>query len=154
MVLLILKIFLHNCLNFSFYQMSKKKEKEDELVMYVLVNDNLKMGKGKIASQCMHSVCNATRILERTQKRDVQYLQWIKNGEPKIVLKSTEQDMMELLDNFEVDRIIKRDSNNFWCVCTIDAGKTQIEAGSLTTIVFRPCVKSKIPQEIKKMPLL
>ena len=34
---------------------------DDEYVMYVLVNNDLKMGKGKIASQCMHSACRVTR---------------------------------------------------------------------------------------------
>ena len=132
-----------------------KNNNDDEPVMYILVNNNLKMGKGKIASQCMHSACNVTRILERTQKqRDAQYSQWIKNGEPKIVLKSTDIEMMNLLDNFEVDKIIKRDSDNLWCVCTIDAGRTQVQEGSMTTLVFRPFSKNKIPQEIKKMPLL
>lgn len=127
---------------------------KDEYVMYILVNNDLKMSKGKTASQCMHSACSATRVLERTNKKCSQYIQWIKEGEAKIVVKATEKEMTYFLDNFEVDKVIKRESDNLWCVCTIDAGRTQVAEGSLTAIVFRPTLKSNIPQEIKKMPLL
>ena len=134
--------------------MNKKEDKDDEFVMYVLVNNDLKMAKGKIASQCMHSVCNATRILERLNKRDNNYMKWIKNGEAKIVLKSTEIDMTSLIDTYEVDIRVKRDSSDIWCVHTRDAGKTQIAADSLTTIVFRPILKTSTPNIIKKLQCL
>lgn len=126
----------------------------DDYVMYILVNNELKMGKGKIASQCMHSACAATRILERLNKKDYHYSQWIKDGEAKIVLKSTQKEMIALLENFEVDKVIKRESDSLWCTCTYDAGRTQIAEGSLTTLVFRPTLKEKLPLEVKKMTLL
>ena len=90
-------------------------KKDDEYVMYVLVNNDLKMGKGKIASQCMHSSCNATRILERQFKKGNDYDKWIKNGEPKIVLKTNEQEMLSLIDQYEVDSKVKRNSEEVWC---------------------------------------
>ena len=133
-----------------------KTKDTDEYVMYVLVNNNLKMGKGKIASQCMHSACNVTRILERRQRKDpiCSYLQWIKNGETKIVLKSTETEMQNLIDKYEVDLRVKRDSTDIWCVYTRDFGRTQVAVDSLTTLAFRPMLKTNIPPEIKKLTCL
>ena len=36
------------------------EDRQKEAVMYVLVNTDIKMDKGKIANQCCHSVARAT----------------------------------------------------------------------------------------------
>ena len=127
------------CINKNFFLkiMSKKRyENDEEYVMYVLVNNDLKMGKGKIASQCMHSSCNATRILERQFKKGSVYDKWTKNGEPKIVLKSNTNEMLALIDQYEVDSRVKRNSENLWCTYIRDYGRTQIAKDSLTSVCF------------------
>ena len=93
-------------------------------------------------------------MLERQFKKGSNYDNWIKNGEPKIVLKSNEHEMLSLLDYYEVDSKIKRNSEELWCTYTRDYGRTQIEKDSLTTICFRPILKSKTPVEIKKLKCL
>ena len=62
--------------------------------------------------------------------------------------------MQSLIDQYEVDVKIKRNTENTWCVFTRDAGRTQIEPNSLTTIAFSPVKRDKSPVEIKKMQCL
>lgn len=129
--------------------MSKKKEKKNQMededyVMYILVNGNLKMSGGKLAAQCCHSVCKAVRVLEKQQPKDKAYGEWLRNGETKVVLRSNEKEMLEIIAQYEVDERVNRNSSNIWCVHTRDAGRTQIAPDSLTTLVFRPMLKSEL----------
>ena len=110
------------------------------------------MGRGKIVSQCCHAACKVTRILERNSRKCPNYRGWLKDGETKIVLRATEKELLKLLDEFEVDKVVKRESDNMWCTSVHDAGRTQNPAGSLTCIAFRP--HSDIPPQLKKLKLL
>jgi len=65
---------------------------DDEVVMYIIVNSDLKMGKGKIAAQVGHIVMH---IMEALVKVDIstniyeRYCLWRGNSYPKIILKGT-----------------------------------------------------------------
>lgn len=122
------------------------------MTMYIIVNSDLSMGRGKIASQCCHAACEVTRILERNSKKCPEYRSWLKDGETKVVLRATEKEITKLLDEYHVDHVVKRESSGVWCCCVRDAGRTQIPADSLTCIAFRPT--SNPPHEIKKLKLL
>ena len=122
-------------------------EKEDEAVMYILVNNDLRMEKGKIAGQCCHSACRVTRICEYLLNKNV-YQNWVEFFEPKIILKATEEDLNICLKNFND---INKD---IWCIPTRDIGRTQITKGSLTTVAFCPIIKKNCPEIIKKLKLL
>lgn len=123
--------------------------------MYIVVNSDLSMGKGKIAAQCCHAACDVTRILERNGKKCPNYREWLKDGETKVVLRATEKEILKLLDEYEVDKIVKRESpNQIWCSSVQDAGRTQIPAGSLTCVAFRPFAKDDMPAEVRKFKLL
>jgi PTH2 family peptidyl-tRNA hydrolase len=132
----------------------RNQDEDDQHVMYVLVNNDLKMQKGKIASQCMHSACHVTRILERQNPKNRDYARWIKEAEAKIVLRSSLSEMQSLIDQYEVDVRVKRGSEDIWCCYIRDCGRTQIPANSLTTLAFKPMPKSKAPTEVKKMKCL
>lgn len=124
------------------------------VVMYIIVNSDLSMAKGKTASQCCHSVCGVTRILERSNRDGKIYKEWIRSGETKIVLRATLQEMKKILDEYEVDKQVKRESEGVWCMCVHDAGRTQIPDQSLTTIAFRPMSRSEAPDFLRKLKLL
>jgi len=123
-------------------------------VMYILVNMDLKMGKGKIAAQVAHSAC---KVVEDIIRYDVAtymdmtirepYLDtfqvWLKNSYAKVVLKSNEKQMLRLIEEH------KR-----YIYFTRDAGRTQIPEGSLTTMAFYPMYKEEAPGEIKELKLL
>jgi PTH2 family peptidyl-tRNA hydrolase len=129
--------------------------KMSEYAMYIIVNSGLKMRKGKIAAQVAHSACNAIRVFERGSRKDQYYNVWLRDGEPKIVLKAKEKEMLNLIDKYELYKKVKvNTSEDAWCVYTRDYGLTQIAPDSLTTIAFRPMPKSKVPKEIKKFKLL
>ena len=103
----------------------------DHPVMYLLINDGLKMGKGKCCSQVGHCVGEITeRFIRKAYesktppKEYFTFMRWKKNS-VKIVLKATEEQMRELM---------KRDD----AVAIIDNGLTQVPNHSLTCIGFYP----------------
>lgn len=137
--------------------MSKKREVErtkDEYVMYIIINDNVKMSKGKVASQACHSSCYVTRILERQRSKEHMYNQWLKEGEPKILLKATEKEMLDIIHQYEVDNRVKRSSEFTWCVYVRDSGRTEIQSNTLTSIAFKPISKANAPRELLRLRLL
>ncbi len=109
----------------------------DEISMYVLINNDLKMEKGKIISQVGHAVEMATEKImlsmyesNKIKQQHLDYLKYKNSGRRKIVLKATQQQMEEY----------KNDDN---AVYVIDAGRTQVPENSLTAIAFLPCVEMK-----------
>lgn len=114
--------------------------------MYILVNNDLKMDKGKIAGQVAHSACRVDRYvssLPSNKEHHKLYKEWINTGEAKIVLKCTEEMMLSMINKYED------------IVCsTRDMGRTQIKPNSLTTIAFFPMYKKNAPKEIQDLKLL
>lgn len=127
----------------------EKASKSDDYVMYIIVNNDLKMEKGKIASQVGHVVGIITEEIMRgvtgavthEKMEDYQlYTRWSKIGYKKIVLKGTEAELKELIDTEKKCRYI------------IDAGKTQIAPNSLTVVGFFP--RADMGEKMKKFKLL
>jgi peptidyl-tRNA hydrolase, PTH2 family len=126
------------------------KEK-DEPVMYIVINHDLKMGKGKIAAQAAHSACKVIEKFERCifgsckggDWSILHYYQWKVGSYTKIVLRATEEQMKQLIEKYPGI-----------CVFTYDEGRTQIKSGSLTSIAFFPINKQGVPKELIKLKLL
>jgi PTH2 family peptidyl-tRNA hydrolase len=100
----------------------------DDYVMYFMVNNDLHMGKGKIAAQIGHAtqaLCERILISNGNSDAYDRYVRWNSVGAKKVVLKAKESDLRAFMDNSET-------------VHVIDAGCTQIPAGSLTVIGFYP----------------
>ena len=129
-----------------------KNNYQEEAVMYILVNTDLKMEKGKVAGQCSHSVSRVTRLVEENWKNDA-YTKWIHNFEPKIVLKSSEKEMLEIIEKYELIKIDDIKQKDIWCIYTRDIGRTQIDVGQLTTLAFCPILRKDVPDYIKKLKL-
>jgi PTH2 family peptidyl-tRNA hydrolase len=122
--------------------------KNEEFIMYIIVNMDLKMDKGKIASQCCHSSCKVVQILENFENEPDYYKKWLNSNYPKIVLKGNEKLLKFCIDNYS-------DINKeMWCVHTRDLGRTQIEPNSLTTVAFNPIMRKMTPDFIKELKLL
>lgn len=105
---------------------------EEDYKMYILVNDDLKMGKGKIGSQIGHVVGEITeRIIRNSYESSsvnqiyINYQKWKKTGHGKIILKATQQQILDLIDEPNT-------------VVIIDEGRTQISPGSMTVLGFYP----------------
>ena len=116
--------------------------------MYILVNAELKMGKGKIAGQVGHGVATITRHVERTGRTST-YDKWCNGLEAKIVLNSTSTEMNSLWKKYMIGK-----DREVFCVPIFDAGKTQIPSGSFTVLAFCPLLAENTPLEITKMKLL
>lgn len=114
---------------------------DDEIVMYVIVNSDLKMDKGKVAAQVAHSACKAV-VHACSNKCDEFFGKWYHGSYAKIVLRANTDEMKKLIENYPTI-----------CFWTIDEGRTQIPKGSLTTIAFLPLPRSKAPKELADMKL-
>ena len=120
---------------------------DDEIAMYIVLNNDLHMGKGKLVSQGAHVVSKIIRKLEsistNKSKCDlvIRYDDWLSNGEAKIVLKATTQQLEELLKLPESEYVM-------------DAGRTQIAENSLTAVGFYPNTKTKMKKILGNYSLL
>jgi PTH2 family peptidyl-tRNA hydrolase len=106
-------------------------EMEKPIVQYYIINNDLHMGKGKIASQIAHAAQSITEILIRKayesrtlSKEYLTYTKWKENCK-KIILKAPESELRKLM--------IRSD-----CISIIDSGGTQVPPQSLTCIGFYP----------------
>ncbi|KAJ3589788.1 hypothetical protein NHX12_010630 [Muraenolepis orangiensis] len=100
-----------------------------EFKMILVVRNDLKMGKGKVAAQCAHAAVSAYK---QTHRRNPELLkQWDYCGQPKVVVKAPDEEtLMDLLRNAKAAGL---------SVSLIqDAGRTQIAAGSRTVLGVGP----------------
>lgn len=119
----------------------------EQYYMYVLVNDDLKMGKGKIAGQVAHVVGLITEeIIRKSYESDkgvpecyLRYIQWKNTGHAKIILKATQEQITSFIGYPESMYIL-------------DAGRTQIAPDSLTVLGFYPSATLK--EQFKNFKLL
>ncbi|XP_041761952.1 probable peptidyl-tRNA hydrolase 2 isoform X2 [Anopheles merus] len=100
-----------------------------EYKMVLVVRNDLKMGKGKIAAQCGHAAVGAYESGVRNTPAAIQ--KWQNGGQAKIALKvDTEEAMMEIY------RTAK--ANKLNCCLIRDAGRTQIEPNTKTVLAVGP----------------
>ena len=105
--------------------------------MYVIINNDLKMDKGKAIAQACHAVEIATEKLltsmfESTgsDQQFIDYHKYKMSGRRKIVLKGTQSQLEEM-------------SKQPDAVHVIDAGYTQVPENSLTAVAFYPSKNNK-----------
>ncbi len=97
--------------------------------MVLCVNQELSMGKGKVAAQCCHA---AVGCYKRASKQCPAALKaWEVSGCAKIALKCPTQDELELIAAKAFERDIP-------LYLVEDAGRTQIAAGSRTVLGLGP----------------
>lgn len=118
-----------------------------QLYMYILVNSDLNMSKGKIASQVGHVVGEITeQIIHKSYESSKgipdcysRFVRWKKSGNTKIILKANQEQIITMIDEPE-------------SVYIIDAGKTEITPNSLTCIGFYP--NANLKEKFKNFKLL
>ncbi|XP_023233039.1 peptidyl-tRNA hydrolase 2, mitochondrial-like [Centruroides sculpturatus] len=100
-----------------------------ECKLVLVVRNDLKMGKGKVAAQCSHASVIAYRQL---QKKDPDTLRmWELSGQRKVVVKIDNESLMSEL-------AAKARSEGLLTSLVCDAGRTQIAAGSKTVLGVGP----------------
>ncbi|MBI2148601.1 peptidyl-tRNA hydrolase [Candidatus Woesearchaeota archaeon] len=108
----------------------------------ILVRMDLKLPKGKLASQCAHA---AVECVLRSDKDKVS--KWRKEGMAKIVVKVN--DLKELQKYNQ----LAKDSGLTAALIT-DAGRTTIEPGTVTCLCIGPDDDEKIDNITKDLKLL
>lgn len=100
-----------------------------EFKMILVVRNDLKMGKGKVAAQCSHAAVTAYR---QVQRRNPELLrQWEYCGQPKVVVKAPDEDTL-------IDLLSRAKEVGLPVSLIQDAGRTQIAPGSRTVLGIGP----------------
>lgn len=100
-----------------------------KLKMVFVVRSDLGMGKGKIASQCAHAAIQCYKVGVKSQEEVV--TNWLRFGQPKVVLKIASESELELLHHKAV-------TAGLTSYVVRDAGKTQLDAGTRTVLGIGP----------------
>ncbi|KAI4379794.1 hypothetical protein MLD38_006045 [Melastoma candidum] len=116
-----------------------------ELKMVLVVRQDLKMGQGKIASQCAHA---ATGMYAELMQSDRFLLKnWEQCGQPKIVCTcKNQQEMIKLMEAAE--------NLGLPTFVVADAGRTQVAAGSRTVLAVGPGPKELVDLVTGRLRLL
>lgn len=101
--------------------------------MVFCVNQELKMGKGKIAAQCCHAAVGCYKRALKQCPKAVQV--WERTGCAKITVKCPTQEELETIAATAM-------SKDLPCYLVEDAGRTQIAAGSRTVLGIGPAPES------------
>ena len=109
----------------------------------LVVRSDLGMGKGKIAAQVAHAAVEAAL----SNQVSAGFAEWLRDGQPKVVLKVGSADRLEELcaaaeaAELPVERIS-------------DAGRTQVPAGALTCCAIGPAAADEVDRVVKELSLL
>ncbi|MEM3832119.1 MAG: peptidyl-tRNA hydrolase Pth2 [Thermoprotei archaeon] len=106
--------------------------KEATYKQVIIVRADLKMGKGKLAAQVAHAAVLAAEICRNT--RPLWYREWMSEGQKKIVVKA--DNLNELLRIKEI-----AEEKGLPNALIQDAGLTQLETGTITTLGIGPAPK-------------
>ena len=116
-----------------------------DLIMYkqvIVVRNDLKLKKGKLAAQVAHASLGAF-LKSRKSLRE----KWLKEGAKKVVVKV--KDLKELL-KIKKEAEKRRIPNSL----VRDAGKTQLEPGTITCLGLGPCKEETLDKLTGGLKLL
>ncbi|XP_074276489.1 uncharacterized protein LOC141600205 [Silene latifolia] len=118
---------------------------DEDLKMVLVVRQDLKMGPGKIASQCAHAAMGMYAELMQSQRSLLR--QWEQCGQAKIVVTCKNLKEMTKLEQ-EAETI------GLPTFVVADAGRTQVAAGSKTVLAIGPGRKTFVDSVTGKQRLL
>ncbi len=117
----------------------------DGCKLVILVRNDIKMTKGKVAAQVGHAAVNCA--LASRKKTPSKFNEWYDSGQAKVVLK-----VDSVRDLFEYKSIAE--TQGITCSVVTDAGRTQIDPGTVTCLGIGPdkeSVLDKITGELKML---
>jgi peptidyl-tRNA hydrolase len=117
----------------------------DEQKMVLVVRKDLGMKQGKIAAQCAHA---SIGVYSSESRRGSKRLRaWELQGQPKVCVKADSLREIE-----ELEQAARK--LNLPTFTVQDAGRTQIDAGSVTVLAVGPGTKSKVDKVTGSQKLL
>jgi PTH2 family peptidyl-tRNA hydrolase len=118
---------------------------QKEYKQAIVVRNDLKMQKGKIAAQVAHASLTSA---EQTKKDKPElFRKWWESGQKKVVLKVNSLDKI-----FEITQIAER--NDIIYSIIEDKGLTQIPSGTVTCVGIGPDEEGKMDKITGKLKLL
>ena len=121
------------------------KNLNEEVKQVIVVRQDLKMGKGKLASQVAHASLCAFLESQKYKKKLVNL--WLNRGMKKVVLKVSSRDELYALYKKSI-------SKDLPCCLIRDAGRTQINAGEETALGIGPYYEKDIDEITQHLKLL
>ncbi|RLG73356.1 MAG: peptidyl-tRNA hydrolase [Thermoprotei archaeon] len=117
----------------------------EEIKQVIVVRQDLKMGKGKLAVQVAHAAVEGYVKVSENNPTIAQA--WLSQGQKKVVLKV--DNLQELMEVFN-----KAKESNLPAYIIRDAGRTQLEPGTVTCIVIGPAPTRILDKITGKLKLL
>lgn len=120
---------------------------QHNMKLVFIVRTDLGIGKGKVASQCAHAAVICYQKMINTSPKTLR--SWELMGQPKIVLKAEEggeQYLLELCNKAKASGLVT--------AIVRDAGKTQVESGTVTVVGIGPGKSALVDQITKQLKLL
>ncbi|MFH1064836.1 MAG: peptidyl-tRNA hydrolase Pth2 [Candidatus Woesearchaeota archaeon] len=113
-----------------------------DMKLVILVRQDLKLPKGKLAAQVAHAAVEAT-LKSSSSKID----EWRSQGQKKIVLKvPDEKTMLSYVNQAKTEKLV--------AAVITDAGKTCIAPGTKTCVGIGPDNEDAIDKVTGKLPML
>ncbi|XP_059612727.1 uncharacterized protein LOC132259192 [Phlebotomus argentipes] len=114
--------------------------------MVLIVRTDLKLSKGKTASQCAHA---AVMCYEHSLSsgRESFLRAWKLDGQPKVVLRIRSTHDMEKLYS-------EARSQEITSILVHDAGRTEIPSGTMTVLGLGPDCSDKLKEIVGKLKVL
>lgn len=117
----------------------------EEYKLVVLVRKDVKMGTGKVAAQVGHAAVECALHAEKKDKKS--FDAWFNCGQAKVVLK------VDNLDELKRYMAEARSVGLYTSMIT-DAGRTQIEPGTVTCLGIGPAPVSEIDKVTGELKML
>ncbi len=117
----------------------------DGCKLVIIVRNDVKMTKGKVAAQAGHAAVNCA--LASRKNNPSKFSEWYNSGQTKVVLK-----VDSLRELFEFKAIAE--AQGITCSLVTDAGRTQIDPGTVTCLGMGPdkeSVLDKITGDLKML---
>jgi len=108
----------------------------------IIVRDDLKLPKGKMAAQCAHAAVEAA-----LKSSDSNLKAWRAEGQKKVILKADNEKHLRLLNQAAKDMGMKT-------ALITDAGKTVIAPGTVTCLAIGPDEETQIDTITNKLKLM
>lgn len=118
---------------------------DNDYVLYILVNDDLKMDLNKLIKFCCNSICEVVKVNENLKCKSENYINWSKTGEKIIIFKAKEEDLLYCVNQYS-------DPNKeIWCQNILGLGNPEKSPFSMTTVAFTPILRKNTPEFISKL---
>lgn len=116
---------------------------DDELKMWLLVRKDLRISAEKLMAQAGHAFFALGAQVARAEDV-VLFEKYVNSGQAKIVVgvKDSEQ-LLACVASAELALLPS--------MCVTDAGRTELEPGTLTVAAIGPCRRSELPGKIKRL---